>query len=416
MRIFHALIPVLTAVAISTVWAESWVATPIVVHEWGVQVFDAKGNRELPDLPAFLHTPAALPKEPVTRFSPPVREMEEDKGFRAKPILYFYGEGPVSLDLSFAFGVPLAWYPQADQVCAGFREAPDAATLAKWISDLGSPDFKTREEASRHLAECGPALHLALESALARAEDLEIKARLKSCLEGFGKTQLSWSHLKLEKILPTALELPGKELKADHWVRQARQVDAAYVTNGVEAERYVFYEGRTTERPALLVEAGSKPGSRKITNRSRHAVHDIFLMSVHGEQRHLLFTPCVEAGQSIEGHLEPVTGADWKKASRDRLLSALTAPQKEVCEKQDALRKPCEPQPPTRNSWLFPKEAEALLAIWDRDFFQGEGTRLVYRENVAALDEAMPLALYTDMYHFIQLNRAGLVLVKGLEP
>ncbi len=409
MRLRNLLLSGLATLALGTALARSWCARPLVVHEWGVEVFDAKGNRELPDLPPFLHTPAALPKGPVTRFSPPVREMPADSGERDKPILYFYlgereEEAPVALSLCFAYGVPSAWYPQADQVCAGFREAPDDSTLGKWIADLGSSDFKTREEASRKLVECGPALHLALESALAKAGDPEIKARLKTCLEGFAKPQLTWDHLKLSKAPPAGIPLPGKELRADHWVRQARQVDAAYVTNGVEAERYVFYEGRTKEKSSVSCKGNF------LTNHGTHPVHDLYVVC----KGSVLYVERLEPSTSVKAR--PLEG-DASRHLLERLQAGRPSPKEEDgMGKGVMMRKPCEAQGPTTESWLFPKEAEALLAIWEKDFFQGEGARLIYREDVSALDEAMPLAIYTDMFHFIKLNRAGLVLVKGVSP
>ena len=419
MRHRALLIPVFSALtAITTFsYARSWGARPIVAHEWGVQVFDSSGDRELPDLPDFLHTPKDAPKGSVTTFRPPVREMQDDTGERDKPILYFYLEPPqeegvpVAVSLGFAFGKPKAWYPQADHVCAPFREVPDAATLEQWLAALGSPDFRIREEASGKLAECGPPLRTLLERALGGSKDAEIRQRLEACLEDFLKPQLTWDHLKLVKTLPQGMELPGKTLKADHWVRQARQVDAAYVTNGVEGERYVFYEGKTAERPAIQVKPGSKPGGFILANVSRHPVHDVFLVCVPGFKEAFGHVETLAPGASTEVILRDPRGP----SAPDRLLLRLQANRPERKEEGRMYRKPCEPQGPTTESWLFEKEAEALLAIWGKDFFRGEGARLIYREDVAALDEAMPLALHTDMYHFIQLSRVGLVLVKGLD-
>jgi len=59
-------------------------------------------------------------------------------------------------------------------------------------------------------------------------------------------------------------------------------------------------------------------------------------------------------------------------------------------------------------------EAGVVLDAWGARFFDAPGTTLVYREDVAQLDEVMPIAVYTDMYHYVVLRRLGLALVEGV--
>ncbi len=73
------------------------------------------------------------------------------------------------------------------------------------------------------------------------------------------------------------------------------------------------------------------------------------------------------------------------------------------------MRDPADSQPATTMHTLYKKEAEGLAEIWRNDFFEQEGLTIIYRESPAYLDLAMPLNIYTDMRHFIQLNRCGLV-------
>ncbi len=66
-------------------------------------------------------------------------------------------------------------------------------------------------------------------------------------------------------------------------------------------------------------------------------------------------------------------------------------------------------------SVLYPDEAAALEAIWHDDFFHQDGLTIIYRESPAYLDQAMPLNLYTDQNHIIELSRCGLVLNRHID-
>ena len=50
------------------------------------------------------------------------------------------------------------------------------------------------------------------------------------------------------------------------------------------------------------------------------------------------------------------------------------------------------------------------MGVWSERFFEGPGTRIVYREDTSYLEQVMPLSIYTDMFHSIRLHRAGLAL------
>lgn len=270
----------------------------------------------------------------------------------------------------------------------------------------------------RNLSSCGRMIRPALEAGR-RSDDLEVRARTGALLTSFAEPQLRWDRLHLTTggpvfertgSTPAAPPLPGEDLPGDHWVKVARQVDAAYVGNGLEAERYLFYEGRTAERPAVTAER-LEGGSWILTNGSMHPVHNLFLDDAASLFAYIALLP---PGASMEVRPEP-----WGKISpAERLLECLTARAGDTGnhrgDASESFRDPAQPQGPTTQAWLHPDEARALLDSWGRDFFEGEGTRLVYREDPAALDEAMPLRIYTDMSHTIDLSRAGLVLVKGI--
>ncbi len=64
---------------------------------------------------------------------------------------------------------------------------------------------------------------------------------------------------------------------------------------------------------------------------------------------------------------------------------------------------------------LFEAEVDAILDVWEDRFFRQEGTVILYREDAASLDRLVPLSIYTDMYHHVELRRLSLILWEGLD-
>ena len=62
---------------------------------------------------------------------------------------------------------------------------------------------------------------------------------------------------------------------------------------------------------------------------------------------------------------------------------------------------------------LYPSEVDAMLGVWGPRLF-GPRDHLLYREDPAALDAVMPVSLYTDMRHWLEWRRLGVVLVEDL--
>jgi hypothetical protein len=77
-------------------------------------------------------------------------------------------------------------------------------------------------------------------------------------------------------------------------------------------------------------------------------------------------------------------------------------------------RDPAVPFDHTTDHRLYAAEVDRVLDAWGPRFFDATGTTLVYREDVAQLDEVMPLAVHTDMYHHVELRRLGLALVENV--
>jgi hypothetical protein len=77
-------------------------------------------------------------------------------------------------------------------------------------------------------------------------------------------------------------------------------------------------------------------------------------------------------------------------------------------------RNPAVPVDRAADHRLYAAEIDVVLDAWGARFFDAQGTTIVYREDIAQLDAAMPLSLYTDMQHHVQLRRLGLALVENL--
>jgi hypothetical protein len=79
------------------------------------------------------------------------------------------------------------------------------------------------------------------------------------------------------------------------------------------------------------------------------------------------------------------------------------------------MRDPMRPVERAADHRLYAGEVELLWSVWAERLLRADGDRVVYREDPAALDAMMPVSLYTDMYHFVEWSRLGLVVVEQLE-
>jgi len=367
--------------------AESWCAYPIWAHEWGVQVFGGAKSAPLPL--SFAHDSTGTVSEPT-----PVRDMDVDSGVRALPVVSFFAPQtrfdtvPIGLEVGFSAGKAALWFPQVDTLV-------DAAT-ANAATALDERQALLDARAKRDPYGENPVL-------------------------GADPTrQLVWETLSLEE------KGKGSEKSTQTWVDALRKLDGAlWVERGAESERFAFYEGRTDEKPLLEVERGDEWSDTRahyvLKNPSAWPVHDVLVVRRVGKQAYVFYAPSIPAGKSAGFVLEDAlqVGSDaFKEATRGQLEKSLV----------DATT----PTPPTDYDWstgtcvmgrdpavpvevaeghrLYQAEVDVLLDAWGPAFFEQEGTVVVYREDPGYLDAMMPLSLYTDMYHFIELRRAGLVL------
>ena len=79
------------------------------------------------------------------------------------------------------------------------------------------------------------------------------------------------------------------------------------------------------------------------------------------------------------------------------------------------MRDPAVPVESSTGFALFPREADLLLSEWRSAMFDGQGTTIVYREDERYLEQVMPLSIFTDMYHFVELHRASFAIWQNVK-
>ncbi|TNF33354.1 MAG: hypothetical protein EP329_08405 [Deltaproteobacteria bacterium] len=370
--------------------AASWCADPLWAHEWGVHVYGADGAA-IPSpvaLPDWFHTPArsAAGLAPAA-----VRDLPADNGVRFLPVLHLYSAVapsapiPLGVEVGFAAGPASAWYPAVDTL--------------RPFSEATGPAAKARREA------------------LVAARQARTSYGQNAPLPADPTRQLVWDRLEL-----TAAPLGTPSPDDAPWIAAARKLDALWVNRGAESERFVFYEAGTAEPlPLALRRAdGWAPGHRAyvLENRGPHPVHDLVLTHEERGESYVFGADRVPAGGAVTFVLEQHRAKDRRAATWGRLEHALVDPVMPAplrgayptagpCA---MMRDPAIPFEAAQGHGLFRGEVDLLLSVWGERFFDQRGTTLVWREDDAALSAAIPLSIYTDMYHYVVLQRAGLAL------
>jgi hypothetical protein len=376
--------------------AEMWCADALWVHEWGVQVFGRDGAEQAVELPSYFHRQGPQNAGPN---GPPVRELPPDGGMRELPIVHFYSTGtwsdqtiPVGLEVGFTQGRARAWFPQVDVL----RSAQDA--------------------------NAGPARDTRRRIVTARNALSVLGAR--GSIPADPTRQLEWTRLEL-----TRQPMHAAPRTSSPWVRDLRSFDALWVNHGSESERFVFYDATTSERAQISIARGDQYRADRrhyvMTNRSPHAVHDVFVVHRDGNDVFVFFTGQIPANASAGFVLEEhrVAANALARETRERLSTALTDAQdpappaqyrwgSDNCVMQ---RDPAQPTETAQGHRLYRHEVDAILGVWGARFFDAQGTTIVYREDVEHLSSMMPISVYTDMYRFVVLRRAGLAVWENVQ-
>jgi len=384
----------------SSASARSWCAQPLWVHEWGVQLFDGEGTSAgPPPLPEYFHTtgPTSVTAHEM------VRDMPADSGIRTLPVVHFYTSGswandvPVAIDVGFTEGAAAAWYPQVDVL----RPAEDANSASAAVNRALLDGLRVSR----------PPVFRVPPTATPMPAD--------------PTAQLSWESL----VLTPAPRHDARSAGSVDWVDDLRGLDAMWVNNHSESERFLFYEADTSERALIELSRGetwaSDRGHYLASNLSEYDVHDVFIVNREGDQVSVFFAPRIPAGSSagflFEDHqLEPdEVGAGTREALKARLVDRANPDMPTDYSWFEGgecvmMRDPAVPETAASGHQLYSAEVEAILDVWSEAFFEQDGTTILYREDIAYLDAMMPLSVYTDMFHYPVTQRLGLGLVQNV--
>lgn len=361
--------------------AESWCARPLRVHEWGVTLLRADGASVTVDpLPAWFHR-APTGGEPPGAV--PVRQMPADTGIRKLPVIQVYGAGdsPLALDVAFAHGDPLAWFPAVDQHQTGATARSNAAIAG----------------------------HAQLVAARAA------HTRTSSPMPADPARQLGWDVL----FATTQPEHPPHPIASGDpdWIASLRAMpDALWLRRGTESDRFVFYEGTTHAPPALRLEHTTIAGRQvtQLRNVSDRTVHDVVWIA-NGLSATV---PAIPAGATAVATLAPSTveqleawlGGRWTEPGAKAPIA--WDPGTSDCV---MMRDPAVPVDRAGGYRLFADEVALLFDVWSEEMLRDPAPHVIYREDIEALDISMPLSVFTDMYHHVELRRLGIVVVGGLD-
>ena len=362
--------------------AESWCAVPLVVHEWGVHVqrVDGSAPASLP-LPSWFHDD----NDRSHISSSTVRDLPADSGVRALPVLQFYaGPGfgldvPVAVEVGFQDGEASSWWPGVDRRVPG--------TTARSV--------QAHEARKRLLA----------------ARSARSSAGQNPPLGPDPTKQLGWDHLSLTGAGRASAEAEQP------WVEALRAVpDALWVSREGESDRFVYYEANTTSAPDLVISRAPDHHkgheSYQIRNRSDFEAHDIVVIA--GGRVGTL--PALPHGASATLVLDrPLDREALRAELRKSWLSDSGPPvdYRWMDKECVMMRDPAIPVEASAGHDLYGPELDVLFGAWADRLFSGDTPRVIYREDTDAIDARMPLSVYTDMYHFVELHRLGIVVVEG---
>jgi hypothetical protein len=194
---------------------------------------------------------------------------------------------------------------------------------------------------------------------------------------------IEWSGVK---ILPRKTkEISAKQLirdadgkEANHYYA-AREVDANFLRmsapharTGVEYERDLFYRGIGYFQAPLTVQSDGSDNQLRLSTKSAEPLTDLFVLTIHQGQARYQTLDKLEAGSDHGATLDAKPFAPLREV-RAKLMR----------EMAKAL---------TRQG-LYAKEAEAMVNTWKDQWFEEEGTRVLYLLPAQWTEQTLPLEI-----------------------
>lgn len=309
-----------------------------VAHEWGTFTSVAASNGEyLPglhheeeSLPAFVHQldyegvgdpdgPKGIPRAYVPE---PVTQKLET------PVIYFYTDEPrqVDVEVDFPNGYITEWYPDAvDYQPSLPRECVTRTGCGKSVSELG--------------------------------------------LDKLGDGRMAWD-VEISNETKDLVEVPPEDI----WAPSREVPDAAYVSHGEDADKFIFYRGIGKAEPPFEVRAEQRSTNRpafSFENHSEETIPSMYLLWVTEDRGRIVSLDSLAGGES----------SSWSPAPKE-------APKPQYLERAKSMVKQG-----LVETGLTGAESEAMVETWSRSYFERPGIRVLYVLPRTWTDEMLPIEI-----------------------
>ena len=339
-----ALVLLATTLAITAALAKDDVNNQLVVHEWGTftELHDDHGvsvggiNTDDEPVPAFVHR---ISNRVVQSTNEPSRPSEPRRG---KSVLW-------NSNVTTRLETPVIYFYPPEGLTEPMKVDVDVQLHGGWLSEY-------------------------YPNATASAPGLR-----QNALSQHAIGSLKWHDLQIggEGTIPET---------DDHvWLAPRGPQSAKVVTSKGEAEEYIFYRGVGNFSGPLMVETDLERQQLRLTSRLHNigAKHELTIPEawlVHVRKNgDIAFrsTGAMSASNEKAEVLQEIDrqfgSSEYSSGNLDQLKAAM-----HLALVQDG---------------LFPDEATAMLATWDRAYFQSPGLRLFYVVPQEWTDDRMPLTV-----------------------
>lgn len=158
------------------------------------------------------------------------------------------------------------------------------------------------------------------------------------------------------------------------WWPICRDTDSTPINAGGVFEKFLFYRGIVSDVPAAIDIDGGAQKKYTITNtRKGDPVEHLFLVYVSAGKAIAKYIPSIAPGEkqivdlALTADAQAV--ADFAPQMRQRMAECL------------------------EEAGLFPKESAGMTQIWQKDWFETDGVRVIYLNPAAATASLMPLKI-----------------------
>jgi hypothetical protein len=207
--------------------------------------------------------------------------------------------------------------------------------------------------------------------------------KVKAQMEEASRSVIEWHGVKVlprntEEISASRLIRDREDAQAAHYYAARNtdanflRVDVSHTGKRAEHERDLFYRGVGFAEAPLTVTLNADEKTLTLSTRSTEPLTDVFVLTLqHGKMRYqTIDRVTAKARATLQLDAAPFAAAnDVRKRIMDEMVAAL--------EQQG----------------LYAKEARAMVATWQDQWFAEEGTRVLYLLPRAWTDRTLPLEI-----------------------